>query len=345
MIDLSTTYLGLELANPLVPSASPLSRTLDALRRMEDAGAGAVVLHSLFEEQIEAESDELDRALELGAESHPEARSYLPDPAEFRLGPDQYLEHIRKAKAALAIPVIASLSGVRGGAWVRYAREVQEAGADALELNLYYLPSDLGLPPGLIEAGYLEVVREVRARATIPLAVKIGPFFTGLLWTAQRLGEAGAEGLVLFNRFYQPDVDLEALEVVAQPHLSSPLEPQALLLPLRWIALLHGRTPLDLAGSGGVHSHEDVLKLLLVGARATMMASALLLNGIEHLGKVKLELIRWLEEREFASVAELRGSMSQRALADPAAFERAHYVRALGTTHPPRLPWSMVRGA
>jgi dihydroorotate dehydrogenase (fumarate) len=180
MIDLSTTYLGLELANPLVPSASPLSRTLDQIRRMEDAGAGAVVLYSLFEEQIEAESHELDRALEHGAESHPEAGRYFPDPAEFRLAPDQYLEHVRRAKAAVGIPVIGSLSGVRGGAWVRYAREIQEAGADALELNLYYLPSDVGLPPGLVEAGYLEVVREVRAQVTIPLAVKLGPFLTSL---------------------------------------------------------------------------------------------------------------------------------------------------------------------
>jgi dihydroorotate dehydrogenase (fumarate) len=344
VISLATSYLGLRLSSPLVPSASPLSRTLDALRRMEDAGAGAVVLYSLFEEQIEQESHELDRFLEHGSDSHAEARSYFPEPYEFRLSPDQYLEHVRRAKDAIAIPVIGSLNGVAAGSWVRYAREIQEAGADALELNVYYLPADVYLPPGEIERLYVELVREVRRGVTIPLAVKLGPFFTNLLWIAHALAEAGADGLVLFNRFYQPDIDLDALEVVARAHLSTPDDPQALLLPLRWIAMLRGRIPLGLAATGGVHSHEDILKLLLVGADVTMLASALMLNGIDHLRIVRADLLRWMEEREYASVAQLRGSMSQPLVADPAAFERAHYARAVGTMHPPRLPWSAVRG-
>jgi dihydroorotate dehydrogenase (fumarate) len=289
-----------------------------------------VVLHSLFEEQIEQETRTLWHYMTRGMDSYAEALSYFPEPGEYRYGPDDYLEHVRRAKAALGIPVIASLNGSTPGGWTAYARKMQEAGADALELNLYEVPADFDTTSHEIEQRHLEVVRDVRRDLSIPLAVKIGPYFSAPAGMASRLGKAGADGLVLFNRFYQPDIDLEDLEVRPGVRLSSPDE---LPLRLRWIAILQGRVPLSLAATGGVHDHEDVLKALLVGADATMLCSALLRRGIGHLAVVRAGLLRWMEEREYASVEQLRGSMSQRSCQDPAAFERASYMKALTGYH------------
>jgi dihydroorotate dehydrogenase (fumarate) len=329
MVDLSTTYLGLKLANPLVPSASPLARSLDNLRRMEDAGAGAVVLHSLFEEQINAESHTLDHFLSHGTDSFAEALSFFPEPSEFQLAPDQYLEHLRRAKQALSIPVIASLNGVSTGGWVKYARYMEQAGVDALELNMYFVPTDPDLTTGAVEDNYVHLLRDVRKQVSISVAVKLSPFFSALPHTARRLVDAGANGLVLFNRFYQPDIDLETLEVVPRPELSNPLAPQALRLPLRWIAILYGQVAADLALTGGVHSAEDALKGLMAGASVTMMASELLTRGIDRIAQIRTDLVEWMESHEYESVAQMRGSMSQRSCPFPAAFERAHYVRAV----------------
>ena len=334
-MNLETVYLTLRLGSPLVPSASPLSQEIGHLRAMEDAGAGAVVLHSLFEEQIEQETRTLWHYMTSGMDSHAEALSYFPDPEEFRHGPDAYLEHVRRARAALGIPVIASLNGSTPGGWTAYARRMQEAGAAAIELNLYEVPADLDTTSHEIERRHLEVVRDVRRDLSIPLAVKIGPYFSAPAGMAARLRKAGADGLVLFNRFYQPDIDLVDLEVRPGVRLSSPDE---LPLRLRWIAILHGRVPLSLAATGGVHDHEDVLKALLVGADVTMLCSALLKRGIGHLADVRAALIRWMEEREYASVEQLKGSMSQRSCQDPAAFERASYMKALTGYHVASAP-------
>jgi dihydroorotate dehydrogenase (fumarate) len=331
MPDLSTTYAGLRLANPLVPSASPLSRSIDLLRRMEDAGAGAVVLHSLFEEQITFESEVLDRYLTAGAESFWEAVDYYPEPDQFTLPPEQYLEHVRAAKAAVDIPVIASLNGVSAGGWTRYARLIEEAGADALELNVYFVPTDPHLAGAQVDQNAVDLVTEVRRTVSLPLAVKLSPFYSNLANLAHQLDAAGADALVLFNRFNQPDIDLETLEVVPSPLLSRDGEGEALRLPLRWIAILHGRLGADLAATGGVHQAADVLKLLMVGASVTMLASALLQHGVDRLRVIREDLVRWLEEREYESVAQLRGSMSQLRVPEPAIFERAHYLRTVGT--------------
>jgi dihydroorotate dehydrogenase (fumarate) len=331
MPDLSTSYAGLRLANPLVPSASPLSRSIDTIRRMEDAGAGAVVLHSLFEEQIAFESQVLDRYLAEGAESFWEAVTYYPEPDAFTLPPEQYLEHVRAAKAAVNIPVIGSLNGISAGGWTRYARLIEEAGADALELNVYFVPTDPHLAGAQVDQNAVDLVREVRRTVSLPLAVKLSPFYSNLANLAHQLVTAGADALVLFNRFNQPDIDLETLEVVPSPLLSRDGEGEALRLPLRWIAILHGRLAADLAATGGVHQAEDVLKLLMVGASATMLASELLQHGVDRLRVIREDLVRWLEEREYESVQQLRGSMSQLRVPEPAAFERAHYLRTVGT--------------
>jgi dihydroorotate dehydrogenase (fumarate) len=331
MADLTTTYLGLTLRTPLVPSASPLSRSLDNLRRMEDAGAGAVVLHSLFEEQIDYESRELDHRLTYGAESYAEALTYFPEPADYVLTPERYLDHVRRAKAAVGIPVIGSLNGVSAGGWLRYAREIERAGADALELNVYYLPTDPLLAGAEIEQTYVDLLLAVRQQVRIPVAVKLSPFFTNTAAVARRLDEAGAAALVLFNRFYQPDLDLETLEVVPRASISAS---DTLRLPLRWIALLYGRVAADLAATGGVRSAPDALKALLVGASVTMLASELLVNGIDRLRAIERDLNDWLDEHEYRSVRQLRGSMSQRSVAYPAAFERAQYLRLVATPTP-----------
>lgn len=343
MPDLTTTYLGLKLNCPLVPSASPMSRSLDKIKRMEDAGAGAVVLYSLFEEQIDAESHALDQFLTAGADSYPEALSYFPDAAAYRLSPEEYLEHIRKCKAAVSIPIIASLNGVSGGGaavvsrpqreWIKYARLMQDAGADALELNLYYVPADPDLRGDDVENMYADLLIDVRHTVTIPIAMKLSPYFSSLPNLARRLADAGANGLVLFNRFYQPDIDLDTLDVVPHLNLSTPEEHQALRVPLRWIALLYGRVPVDLALSTGVHTAEDALKGILAGAKVVMTASALLTHGISWLSDTKGRMLRWMEAHEYDSITQMCGSVSQKSVPYPAAFERAAYIKTVGTGH------------
>ena len=323
---LDTTYLGLQLRTPLVPSASPLSEDVGNIKRMEDAGAAAVVLHSLFEEQIEKERHDLHFYLTEYNDTFAEAQSFFPEPAEFRVGPEEYLEHIYKAKQSVAIPIIASLNGHSPGGWIEYASRMQQAGADALELNIFYIPNDISMPAAEVEQTYVDIVESVKRVVTIPVSVKLGPFFSNLAHMASRLHEAGADGLVLFNRFYQPDIDLKHLDVRAHILLSTP---QALRLPLRWIAMLYGRVACDMAASGGIHTGTDALKMIMAGANVTMLCSALLKRGIPHIREVEQEMLDWMEEYEYESVSEMRGSISQRNSPDPAAFERAQYVRAL----------------
>ena len=327
-MDLTTTYLGLKLKNPLVVSASPLSESLANIRRMEDNGAAAVVMQSLFEEQIEIESAALDRFLQQGTESFAESLTYFPDMTSYNLGPEGYLEHLRRAKAAVGIPVIGSLNGTSTGGWIEYARKIQDAGADALELNIYFIPTDPEMTGAKVEQLYLDLVAKVKASLQIPVAVKIGAYFSSLPNMAKRLVEAGANGLVLFNRFYQPDLDLEELEVRPNLMLSTPHE---LLLRLNWVAILYGRIKADLAVTGGIHTGIEVLKAMMAGARVAMMTSALLEHGIGHLAAVRSELEKWMEEHEYESIHQMQGSMSQRAVADPSAFQRANYVRVLSS--------------
>jgi len=328
MADLSTSYLGLQLANPLVASASPLSKKVDLVRRMEDAGIGAVVMYSLFEEQIVHESLELDHYLNLGTESFAEALTYFPDLGHYNIGPEEYLKLIQKLKGTVDIPIIASLNGDTMGGWVEYAKRIEEAGADALELNVYYMPSNFDLSSQEVEQAYIDLVREVRRQVHIPLAVKLGPYFTALPAFAGRLVAAGANGLVLFNRFYQPDLDIETLEVVPDLVLSDSRE---LRLPLRWIAILYGRVQADLALTSGVHTSVDVLKAMMAGAKVSMMASELLQNGIGRINELLAELQDWMETYEYESIRQMCGSMSQRAVAEPEAFERANYMKALSS--------------
>jgi dihydroorotate dehydrogenase (fumarate) len=328
MPDLSTTYLGLTLRNPLVVSAGPLCESVDNIRRMEDAGAGAVVLHSLFEEQITLESQHLDRYLTDGTDSFAESLTYFPDIASYRLGPDDYLEHVRRAKAVVGIPVIGSLNGVSSGGWMRYAKKIEQAGADALELNVYYIPTDPDLTGGRVEQMYADLVKDVKASIGIPVAVKVGHFWSALANAAARLDRAGADALVLFNRFYLPDFDLESLEVVPRLTLSNSYE---LLVRLHWVAILYGHLRCDLAVTGGVHTHEDVLKAMMAGARVAMMTSALLRNGIEHLAAIRSQLQAWMEAHEYESIRQMQGSMSYRSVREPAAFERANYMKVLSS--------------
>ena len=330
-MDLKTTYLGLSLKNPIVPSASPLSETLDSLRRLEDAGAAAVVMHSLFEEQLTSESHRLDHFLDYGSESFAEALSYFPEAAAYHVGPEQYLEKIRRAKESLEIPIIGSLNGTTMGGWTNYARRIEEAGADALELNIYYIPTDPRQTSQQVEERYLGIVWQVKDVISIPLAVKIGPFFSAMAHMALQLAGAGADALVLFNRFYQPDIDLEALEVSPNLILSSSAD---LRLPLRWVAILHGRVDTDFAITGGVHTGQDVIKGLMVGANVTMMASELLKYGVDRISNVLDEVRIWMEEHEYTSVVQMQGSMSQKHIAEPSAFERANYMKELQSWHP-----------
>ena len=326
MIDLSTGYLGLQLKNPLVVSPSPLSEELDNIRRMEDAGASAVVLHSLFEEQILVESQDLDRFLSSGTESFAESLSYFPDLRTYKLGPEEYLEMIRKAKAAVKIPVIGSLNGVSTGGWISYAKKIQDAGADALELNVFYIPTDPELSGAQVEQMYCDLVRDMRASVKIPVAVKLGPYFSAMASLAQKLDKAGASGLVLFNRFYQPDFDLEKLEVTPNLNLSRSEE---LRLRLCWVAILCGRIKADMAITGGVHTATDMVKCMMAGAKVAMMTSALLKNGIEHMRGVLTGFSAWMQEKEYSSVKQMQGSMSQKKVAQPAAFVRANYMKVL----------------
>jgi dihydroorotate dehydrogenase (fumarate) len=328
MTDLSTTYLGLNLKSPLVASSSPLCEDVDNIRRMEEAGAAAVVLHSLFEEQIDFESRHLDRFLSQGTESFAESLSYFPALANYKLGPDEYLEHLRRVKAAVHIPVIGSLNGVSTGGWIRYAKMIQEAGADALELNVYYIATDPELTSAQVEQMYLDLVRDVKATLKIPVAVKLGHAFTTMANMARRLDQVGANGLVLFNRFYQPDFDLDKLEAMPRLTLSNSYE---LLLRLHWVAILYGHVKADLAVTGGTHTAQDVLKAMMAGARVAMMTSALLKNGIGYLTRLRSDLLAWMEEHEYASIRQMQGSMSYRNVGEPAAFERGNYMKVLSS--------------
>jgi dihydroorotate dehydrogenase (fumarate) len=326
MIDLTTTYLGLKLRTPLVASASPLSQEIDGIRRLEDVGASAVVLYSLFEEQLRQESFELEHHLRAGTNSFAEAESFFPQPDEFRMGPEAYLNHIRRAKKAVKIPIIASLNGATVGGWTEYAKLIEQAGADALECNIYSIPTDAEVSSSEVEQQYLEILKAVKAVVTIPVAVKLSPFFSNLANMAKRLDQAGANALVLFNRFYQPDIDLDTLEIQPNVLLSTP---QALRLPLTWIGILYGRIRASLAATSGVHGAKDVVKLMMVGADVTMLCSTLLRNGISHLHRIEDDLLEWMEEHEYESVEQMKGSMSQIHCADPAAFERAQYMKAV----------------
>jgi dihydroorotate dehydrogenase (fumarate) len=327
-VDLSTDYLGMKLRSPLVPSASTLADDLDNLKKLEDAGASAVVLHSLFEEQLRRDKEELIERTTQGTESFAEALTYFPASESALLGPEEYLEHIVKSKKALSIPVIASLNGSSTGGWIDHAQKIQEAGADALELNIYVIPTDPDASGVQVEESAIEVVRTVRKAVNIPLAVKCSPFYSNMANMAKRFVEAGADGLVLFNRFYQPDVDLENLDIRPKVLWSTP---QAARLPLTWIGILHSRIKTDFAATSGIHTGRDALKMLMVGASVTMIASSLYRHGIKHLSLIEKEIREWMEKNEYESVKQLRGSLSQTNCPDPSAFERAHYMRALQT--------------
>ncbi len=327
-MDISTTYLGLKLTSPIVPSAGPLSQDISNLKMMEDSGAGAAVIYSIFEEQIENESLDYFHHDTAHTDSNAEALSYFPQSSDFRIGPDEYLEHIRKAKSAVNIPIIASLNGKSLGGWIEYAKKIEEAGADALELNIYRLATDTKASSFDIEKNYIEIVKTVKSSVNIPIAVKIGPFFSSTAWMADQLSNAGADGLVLFNRFYQPDIDLERLEVVPNVILSTPM---AMRLPLRWIAILYGRIKADLAATSGIYNEKDVLKMIMAGAKVTQMLSCLLKFGIGHISDVNTQLLYWMETNEYESLDQMRGSMSYKNVADPSQFERANYMKVLNS--------------
>ena len=327
-MNLTTTYLGFKLRTPLVPSASPLSEKIDNIKRMEDAGAPALVFHSLFEEQVRQDRHELQYYLDQGTESYAEALTYFPEHAEFKVGPEAYLEHIAEAKAAVSIPIIGSLNGSTFGGWMKYAQQIAEAGADALELNIYSIPSDPEKSAEDIEASYLTILASVKAQVKIPVAMKLSPYFTNFAQFARRADQTGANALVLFNRFYQPDIELETLEISPNVLLSTPM---AMRLPMRWIAMLYGRIGANLAATSGIHRATDALKMLMAGADVTMLCSVLLRRGIEHIKVIEREMREWMEEHEYESVEQLKGSMSQSNCPDPSAFERAQYMRALAT--------------
>lgn len=325
-MDITTNYLGLHLRNPVIPSSSPLMEDVENIRRMEDAGAAAVVLHSLFEEQVTNEALMLHYHTTQGTESFAESLTYFPEPSAYKFGGEEYVEHIHRVKQAVSIPVIASLNGVTSGGWLKYARQFEEAGADAVELNLYYIAADPAVNAVTLEAAYCEVVRDLRRHITIPIAVKLSPFYTSLPHFASKLGKAGADGLVLFNRFYQPDFDLDTLKIHSDIRLSNPGD---IRLALRWIAILYGRLNCSLAATGGVHSAADAIKLIMAGADAVYFCSAILRNGILSIKTLVGDIQRWLSEHEYASLAQAKGSMSQKSVAEPAAFERALYLKEL----------------
>jgi len=325
-MNLTTHYMGFELKNPIVPSASPLTRNMDNIRRMEDAGAAAITMHSLFEEQIEFEAQQFEHFFGYGTESFAEALTYFPKVNEFGVGPDSYLEQVHRAKQAVAIPVIASLNGVSDGGWIDYATKIQQAGADALEINLYFLPTDPRVACGEVEQIYLDVLANVKRHVTIPVAMKLSPYFTALPRVAHALDTAGADALVLFNRFYQPDLNIEELTV--DPHLVLSTSDE-LRLPLRWIAILYSHLGCSLALTTGVHTPEDAVKAVMAGADIANTTSALLQHGIGHITTLVEGMARWMEEHEYDSVDMMKGSLSQRNVAEPAAFERANYMKTL----------------
>jgi dihydroorotate dehydrogenase (fumarate) len=330
-MNLTTNYLGMTLKNPIVASSSPLSHTVDSIRRLEDAGAAAVVMYSLFEEQIGFDSYYIDYHLTQGIDSYAESISYFPDMQSYNVGPDEYMNLISRAKEAVDIPIIGSLNGASVGGWTDYATLIEEAGADALELNVYYLPANTEVTGMEVETLYLDILSAVRQVVTIPLAVKLSPFFSSIANMASRLADHGADGLVLFNRFYQPDFDLENLEVAPRLVLSNSNE---LRLPLRWVAILYGRLSVDFAITSGIHTSQDIIKGLMAGANVTMMASELLQNGVRRIGQVLNELVTWLNEHEYESVMQMIGAMSQKHCAEPAAFERANYMKMLQSYRP-----------
>ena len=327
-MDLTTTYMGLQLRTPIVVSASPLSGEIDNLKRMQDAGAAAVVLPSLFEEQLRQDNLELHHHLEQGTFSSPEALTYFPEPMLNPFGPQEYLQHIARAKEAVQLPIIASLNGSSPGGWTEYAKQIQRAGADAIELNIYNIPTDLQQSGAEVEQSCLDILTAVKKEVTIPVAVKLSPFFSNFANMAKQLDDLGADALVLFNRFYQPDIDLASLEVYPNLLLSTPM---AMRLPLRWIAILHDRVRANLAATSGIHRATDALKMLMAGADVTMLCSVLIRHGIEQIGVIEREMIEWMDEHEYASVQQLRGSLSQKNCSDPSAFERAQYMRAISS--------------
>lgn len=328
MANLKTNYMGLELRNPLVASPSPLSEHLDRLRALEDAGVGAIVMYSLFEEQIELEQHHLDLTLSHNEESYQEALSYFPELTHYHLGPERYLDHLHKVKNTLRVPVIGSLNGVSPGGWVTYAQRMQEAGADGIELNIYHLPTDPEQSGEEVEALYIDLVRQVKQQVSIPVAVKLSPFFTAPVHMARKLDKAGADALVIFNRFYQPDLDIEELTVKPSLQLSDSSE---LRLRLRWAAIFYGHINADIAITGGIHTAKDMVKALMAGAQIGMMTSALLHHGPRHAASVLHDLNVWLDDHEYDSVDQMIGSMSQQNVAEPAAFERANYLKVLGS--------------
>ena len=326
MIDLSTKYLGLTLKNPVVASSSPFSKKVENVKLLEDAGASAVVMYSLFEEQINHESQALDHFLNKGTETFAEALTYFPEMENYNIGPESYLELIQKLKRAVDIPIIASLNGISAGGWINYAKKMEEAGADALELNIYSLPADFAVTSLNLETEYVALVADIRKEIKIPLSIKLSPYYTSLPHFASQLIQAGANGLTLFNRFYQPDIDIAEMEVVPNLVLS---ESDDMRLPLRWIAILHGRIQADLALTSGVHCGEDVIKAVMAGANVAMLTSALLKSGTSRLSEILAEMTLLMEKLEYKSVCQIQGSMSQKAVADPGAFERANYMIAL----------------
>lgn len=330
-MNLQTKYLNLSLKNPLVASASPLTKDPENVLAMEDAGIAAVVFYSLFEEQIIAGSQQVDHFLNFGSQSHAEALSYFPDMDHYNVGPDSYLDKIRKAKERTAIPIIGSLNGVSKGGWTDYAQLIEQAGADALELNIYYIPTDPAMTAEMIEQMYIEVIKSVREKISIPLAVKVGPYFSSIPNMALKMVDAGANGLVLFNRFYQPDINIESREVEPGLVLSSSVE---MRLPMRWTAILHDQIPISLAITSGVHTFEDVIKGVMVGADAVMMTSELLQNGIYRIAEILEDVTNWMNENEYESIDEMKGSMSYENVAEPSAFERANYLKVLNSWKP-----------
>ncbi len=322
----NTTYLGIPLKNPLVASASVISKQVSNIKKLEDAGVGAVVLYSLFEEQIKQESLSLNYFLERGTESNPEALTYFPELQSYNLEPDKYLDHIQKAKQMVDIPIIASLNGISQDSWIKYAKMIEEAGADALELNIYYLSTSQYLDGETLENMYFELIKKVADSIDIPLAVKLSPFITSLPNFAKELSEGGAKGLVLFNRFYQPDLDVEKMEVVPTLDLSTSKD---LRLPLRWTAILYSRIDIDIALSGGVHTGVDIVKAIMAGAAVAMTASELVSEGIQRATSMLQEFLTWMQTHEYDSIEQMRGSMSQKNISEPSAFERANYMKAL----------------
>jgi len=325
-MDLSTTYMGMTLKSPLVISAGPLSKEISRIRKLEDLGASAVIMHSIFEEQLKYEAEELGHFLSSGTESYAEALSYFPEADEYSLGPEEYLEHVAQAKAAVDIPIIGSINGVSAGGWGDYARQIEQASADAVELNVYFVATDPAWSAADVEHVYIDVLQAVKRSVKIPVAIKVSPFFSAMAAMARRLDDAGADALVLFNRFVEPEIDLENLELSPKMMLTGPYE---IRLPMRWIAILHGKVKASLAATRAIYTHEDVLKMLMVGADVTMLCSALLKNGIDHLATIEAGMREWMDEHEYDSVTLMKGSMSQVSCPEPATFERAHYMKTL----------------